>query len=286
MTRSMFGHLARHGHVIMDVAYRLCPDVDFFEMLGDVKRAVAWMKSHAEEYRVDPKRVVLAGGSAGGHLALMSAYAPDDPALTPADLLNTDLSVRAVVSLYGPTDLRSTFQFGWSLDTGLPIDREATVSGEGEVSHLERGDMAKSRANQKAAELATGSSDLSMLSVRRIFTNLLGGVPAAVPEIYDLASPVSHVGSSCPPTLVMHGSHDTLVPVDNARQLYRKLRDAGVPAVYVELPETEHGFDLVRAEYSPPARIALYHMERFLALIAAGADRYPQEEVRELLVTR
>src|SRR5262249_23121180 len=62
-TRPLFRHLAAQGHVIMDVAYRLCPEVDIYDMLGDVKRAVAWMKDHAGRYGVNPERVVLGGAS-------------------------------------------------------------------------------------------------------------------------------------------------------------------------------------------------------------------------------
>ena len=40
-TRPLFRHLAAQGHVIMDVSYRLCPEVDIYGMIGDVKRAVA-----------------------------------------------------------------------------------------------------------------------------------------------------------------------------------------------------------------------------------------------------
>jgi len=56
-TRPFFRHLAAHGHVVMDVAYRLCPEVDIYGMPSDVKRAIAWMKCHAGEYGVDPSRI-------------------------------------------------------------------------------------------------------------------------------------------------------------------------------------------------------------------------------------
>ena len=46
-TRPLFRQLAAQGHVIMDVAYRLCPEVDIYGMVGDVKRTVAWMMSSA-----------------------------------------------------------------------------------------------------------------------------------------------------------------------------------------------------------------------------------------------
>jgi len=108
-TRRLFRHLCAQGHVVMDVAYRLCPEVDAYGMLGDVKRAIAWMKENAEKYDVDPRRVVTGGGSAGGHLALLAAYAPDHPELTPDDVKDADLSVSAVVSYYGPVDMRAYY---------------------------------------------------------------------------------------------------------------------------------------------------------------------------------
>jgi acetyl esterase/lipase len=48
----------------MDVAYRLCPEVDIYGMIGDVKRAVAWMKANAAIYRVNPERVVSGAAQA------------------------------------------------------------------------------------------------------------------------------------------------------------------------------------------------------------------------------
>ena len=120
-TRPFFRQLTAQGHVVMDVAYRLCPEVDIYEMVGDVKRAVAWMKANAARYAVDPQRIVLAGGSAGAHLALLAAYAPDHPRLTPKDVQGCDLSVRAVVSYYGPSDLCATYEHTQQQRTiGLP----------------------------------------------------------------------------------------------------------------------------------------------------------------------
>jgi acetyl esterase/lipase len=48
----------------MDVAYRLCPEVDIYGMIGDVKRAIAWIKANASRYDVNPEKIVLGGGSA------------------------------------------------------------------------------------------------------------------------------------------------------------------------------------------------------------------------------
>ena len=102
-TRPFFRRLAGQGHVVMDIDYTLAPATDVPGMVGDVKRALIWLKQNAAAYGVNPERIVLIGGSAGGHLALLAAYTPNDAALQP-DGSTVDTSVRAVVSFYGPTD--------------------------------------------------------------------------------------------------------------------------------------------------------------------------------------
>ena len=85
----------------MDVAYRLCPEVDIYGMVGDVKRAIAWLKTNASLYGIDPEKIVIGGGSAGAHLALLAGYTPEHPELTPEDVKDTNLSVRGIISYYG-----------------------------------------------------------------------------------------------------------------------------------------------------------------------------------------
>jgi acetyl esterase/lipase len=68
---------------------------------------------------------------------------------------------------------------------------------------------------------------------------------------------------------MFQGTHDAVVPLESARRLYRALDAAGVPVVYVELPWTEHAFDLMYPPLAnPAARAALYDLERFLACVA------------------
>jgi acetyl esterase/lipase len=226
----------------MDVAYRLCPEVDIYGMIGDVKRAVAWMKANAARYRVNPERVVLGGGSAGGHLALLAAYAPHQPLLTPADVQGCDLSIRAVVSYYGPTDLRAvyehTHQKQWT--AGLP-KVEIGLPGS---------------ADKKKPMENIGRLDM-----------LLGGHLDEIPAIYELASPVSHVHPGCPPTLLIQGTLDCFTPPAAARELHRRLVECGAPAVNIIYPLTNHAFDLLFPQVSPPTHAALYYAERFLALM-------------------
>jgi len=98
--------LADLGFTVFDVQYRISPQPNWKSATGDVKCAIGWIKQHAEtpDWNVDPKKMTLLGRSAGGHLALMAAYAPADPEL-PASCDAGDTSVDEVISLYAPTDL-------------------------------------------------------------------------------------------------------------------------------------------------------------------------------------
>jgi len=258
-TRPMFRHLATQGHVVMDVAYRLCPEVNWQEMAGDPKRAVAWMKAQAANYGVDADRIVLAGGSAGGHLALLTAYAPDQPQLTPEDVADADLSVRGVISWYGPVDMRVYYTCADILfDTLIgPTAREATARLTDRIVETMGFDM-------KLPE--TWKPDQTVH--KAMMEGLLGGAPEEAPEAYRLFSPMEHVGPHCPPTLLLQGEYDPITSAVAVHKMARMLRNAGVPTVYVEYPKTEHAFDLILPQISPPAQAALYEVDRFLALLA------------------
>lgn len=239
-TRPLFNHLVSQGHVVMDVAYRLCPEVDIFGMVGDVKRATTWMKANGNRYGVDPDRIVLAGASAGGHLSLLAAYAPDDARLTPDDVRYADLQVRGVISLYGPSDLRAVYAHTNQQNlVGLP----------------------KVVIGQKAAGEKKNMRDAGRLDI------LLGGHPSDVPDMYDLASPVCHVHPGCPPTLLIQGEHDLITPISATRSLYRKLIENENMAISIEFPYTDHGFDLMLPVLSPSYQCALYYIDRFLAAL-------------------
>ena len=97
---------------------------------------------------------------------------------------------------------------------------------------------------------------------------LLGGHLHQVPEVYDLASPVTHVRAGSPATLLIQGEPDVIQPAPAARVLYCKLVECGVPAVNIVYPLTNHAFDLLLPQTSPPAHAALYYLDRFLALMA------------------
>lgn len=257
-TRPFFRHLAAQGHIIMDVAYRLAPETDMMGMLSDVKRAISWMKESAGAYRINANRMVVCGGSAGGHLALLAAYTANNPQFTPKELEKEDICVRGVISLYGPADLETMYYH----------------TNQHLTTQLSPGELKKSIPDQLPGwVIKIMGTEYYRLNLDKGFKNagsfapLLGGHPDECPETYALFSPLTHVHSNCPPTLLIHGEQDVLAPIMCTRSLYTKLAEKKIRTVMHILPQTDHGFDLQLPQISPAAHTAFYDIERFLALL-------------------
>lgn len=245
----LFTHLAAQGHICVDVAYRTSRTTDASGTVGDVYRTIAWLKANASEYGIDPERIILCGSSAGGHLALLTGFAPDHPDLKPKDI-TVDTSVRGIISLYGVADLRDYYQAG--------IEQFAISRSSGLM------ETALNVAHQlfPKADKAT----LPLLPQETV-VQFIGGTPEESPERYDLFSPIHHVNGDCPPTLILHGEHDLAIRVQTMRDLADKLRVNDVQVIYNDLAYTEHGFDVFFPQINPSFKTALFDIERFLALL-------------------
>jgi acetyl esterase/lipase len=68
--RPLIAHLASRGMVCASANYRLRPHVGYAEQLADALAAIEWVRSHAQEYGGDPKRIFLVGSSAGAYLSV------------------------------------------------------------------------------------------------------------------------------------------------------------------------------------------------------------------------
>lgn len=113
--------------------------------------------------------------------------------------------------------------------------------------------------------LAEGYRDLPTpdpIGVRTVIGNFVGGTPFDQPARYRAASPASYVRAGLPATLLIYGSRDHLVKPEFNRTAARALRSAGVPLLEIELPWSEHGFDLVPAGLGE--RMAWNALVRFL----------------------
>ena len=96
---------AEKGYVVATISYRLVPEAVFPAAVEDAKCAVRWMRASAAELKVDPDRIAVIGGSAGGYLSLMVGYTAGDKRLEGSGgHQGVSSAVQAVVDLYGPTD--------------------------------------------------------------------------------------------------------------------------------------------------------------------------------------
>ena len=120
--RSQIAEAARRGYVAVTISYRLMQfdqakketataEPIFPAQIHDAKAAVRWLRANADKYHVDPKRIGVTGGSAGGHLSLLVGLSDDKDQLE-GNCGSPDYSsrVQAVVNVFGPTDMASCYE--------------------------------------------------------------------------------------------------------------------------------------------------------------------------------
>lgn len=216
--------MAARGWVCAAINYPLSPKARWPEHLIAVKRAIAWLREHGEEFGGDPGFIAVTGGSAGGHLTAMAGLTVNDPALQPG-FEGADTSVQALVPHYGVYDFTG--------DTGIKKTMQRVQSG---------------------------------------LSAFVLGKDAKFPEDYVAASPIDHLRADTAPFLIIHGSHDSLIPVAEAREFTARLRTVSTePVAYAEIPGAQHAFDVFPSLRSIQV---VQHVARFLewAALRSGRD--------------
>lgn len=132
---------AAQGAAAVSIQYRFAPKDTFPAQIDDVKAAVRFVREHAREWKIDPDRIAVIGGSAGAHLALLLATTADEDPRAPGP----STAVQAVVSIAGPTDLTQTFPDAsrYMVEDLLGKDRKADVAVQKAASpihHVNAGD--------------------------------------------------------------------------------------------------------------------------------------------------
>ena len=121
----------------------------------------------------------------------------------------------------------------------------------------------------------TGRDDLTKLLVDRVVKQPF----QSARDVYEQASPMTHVGEHAVPMMLLHGTNDSLVPVAQARSMVDMLRaESKQPVVYVEYPGAQHAFDVFSGNRTDAAVAGI---ERFLNVARGEAGQHVHERSGE-----
>jgi dipeptidyl aminopeptidase/acylaminoacyl peptidase len=194
-----FAELLKRGYTVFRVVIAGEPKFTILEQAEDVARAVRFIRFHAQTYHIDPNRIGIEGASSGGHMSLLHAMAGADGDPQAADPVNRVSSrVQAVAVFFPLTDLLNYGATG--AVQGGDLGRLAFHRASFDFTEFD----AKTRAYVKVTDE----------NRRR--------------ALLKQASPISHVTATSPPTLLIHGDKDDVVPLQQSEILAAKLKESGV----------------------------------------------------------
>ncbi|KAF4303358.1 MYB DNA-binding domain protein [Botryosphaeria dothidea] len=241
------------GWITVSLEHRLCPQVNILEgPITDCRDALAWVydddglnaelskNEPTSGFTVDKDRVMAFGTSSGGAIALALGY-------------NVPRPVAAILDFYGATHFSHAF---WS--TPLPtaplppntspdyIDQvydESPVPIRGGVSLEGQSSSAPPPPTTAAEKNAAAPSLPPRPSFA--FTHIARGTLLRVCYPFGPVAAIDavpNVTPAFPPTCVVHGTADTMVPMHLSRALYARLEESGVRREFIEVPGEEHTF--------------------------------------------
>ena len=204
----------KRGYTVFAVYHGSQPKFTVPEVVSDINRAVRFIRHHADDYGIDPSRIGITGGSAGGHLSLMLGTAGDQGNAKAPDAVERESSrVQAVACLFPPTDFLN-------------------YGGEGRYAFGQGELLEGFRTAVDVRELDPKTKRLERTADEKKQKDLAAQI-----------SPISHASADDPPTLIIHGDADKLVPIQQAELLVAKLKEAGATAELLTRPKRGHDFN-------------------------------------------
>jgi acetyl esterase/lipase len=187
------------GYTVFAVVHGSQPKFTIPEVLEDMHRAVRFIKANAKKYNVDPDKLGITGGSAGGHLSLMQGCAPQPGKKDSKIAVEMQSSkIAAVACFFPPTDF---------LNYGK----------EGEVA-LGDGTLKDFRPPFDFWEREKGTNKLVVIEDQE-----------RRKAIGKQISPVYHVTKDSAPAFIIHGDADPIVPIQQAELIIAKMKENNVP---------------------------------------------------------
>ena len=213
---------SEHGFVIVSLDYRLAPEAQLAAIIEDLTDGLIWVRESGPElYDADSSRLVVAGASAGGYLALMSGFTIDPPPT-------------AIVSYWGFGDLRGdwTTEPNAAYLKGNLIEEEVAWAGVGaEVLTSTNQENGRGRATFFMYLKQTGN-----------WTKAVSGFdPETEAEELEPFCPIQNLSEDYPPTLFLHGTADNDVPVGQSIEMAAALESMGVSNESIIIEGGGHG---------------------------------------------
>jgi acetyl esterase/lipase len=202
----------KRGYTVFAVVHGSQPRFTVNEIVQDMNRAVRFIRSKAKEFKIDPDRIGVMGGSAGGHLSLMLGNAGkmgDANSRDPIDRLSSQ--VQAVACFFPPTDFLNWGKDGYAMTS--------KTIGDSFKPALDFHEFDKTR---------------------KLFVRIED--EGKTNEILKSISPITYVSSQSAPSLIIHGDADKLVPIQQSERIMEKFKAAGVPAKLIVKPGVAHGW--------------------------------------------
>jgi acetyl esterase/lipase len=110
-----------------------------------------------------------------------------------------------------------------------------------------------------------------VLDSKKLMRQLTGGTPETAAENFERGSPYFYAKRGAVPTLLMHGTIDSLVWRRQSERLAERLSAEGVPNVFIELPWATHAFDFNPC--GPSGQLSAFAIEWFLSAVTSGKPR-------------
>jgi acetyl esterase/lipase len=229
--------LAARGYVVASVDYRLSGEAKFPAQVQDVKAAIRFLRSKAGDYGIDPARVYLWGGSAGGHLAGLA-------------------TVSCGVSAFDPPASTGRLP-GSQAKFAKPLPQSDCVQG----AALWYG----------VFDFNLGGDRPGTALASKTLSALFGCDPTACKDTLTAASPITYVKRATPPLLLIAGTADEEVSFHQSETMAAKMKAAGAPVELMLLPGANHGF--VDATPEATKRDSLAALDRTFAFFDTLAKR-------------
>lgn len=148
-------------------------------------------------------------------------------------------------------DTKAAVEFLVSKSSEYGFSKNIVLVGASAGAHLALLQGYKNMGNNRPKAIVSffGPTDLEHLyrnpgyaAVPFLLGSITGSTPDKNPEVYKSSSPIEYVDSQSPPTLLLHGGADNLVPAEQARLLNNKLKKLGVKHDLIIYPEAGHGW--------------------------------------------